>query len=106
MPIFQSKPKKIRAYQFTEELMCAAVLDHNPPAGVKVGYANTHPERREVYSAKLYVVTIHGQRTNIEIGDWIIEEPDGVHHYPCKPDIFEKSYEPAIDGSLLASANR
>ena len=27
-------------------------------------------------------------------GDWIIT---GVHgeHYPCKPDIFEKTYEPA-----------
>lgn len=39
------------------------------------------------------VVTIHGQEANVVDGDWIIEEPDGKHHYPCKPDIFEQTYE-------------
>lgn len=35
--------------------------------------------------------TMHGN-----IGDWIIT---GVHgeQYPCKPDIFEKTYEPVTD---------
>jgi hypothetical protein len=42
-----------------------------------------------------YVETIHGQRTDIESGDWIIMEPDGIHAYPCKPSIFEATYEPA-----------
>ncbi len=41
-----------------------------------------------------FVTTIHGQRTSVELGDWIITEPDGVHHYPCKPDIFAATYEP------------
>ncbi len=40
-----------------------------------------------------YVVTIHGQETEIEIGDYIIREPDGVHYYPCQPEIFEKRYK-------------
>jgi len=40
-----------------------------------------------------YVITIHGQETNVVDGDWIIQEPDGEHYYPCKPDIFEASYE-------------
>lgn len=41
-----------------------------------------------------HVHTIHeGQLVNLEVGDWIIPEPDGVHYYPCKPDIFEKTYE-------------
>ena len=40
-----------------------------------------------------YVITIHGQKTEVVDGDWIIEEPDGKHHYPCKPDIFEATYE-------------
>lgn len=40
------------------------------------------------------VVTMHGQETNVVAGDWIITEPDGIHHYPCKPEVFEKSYEP------------
>lgn len=40
-----------------------------------------------------YVVTIHGQDATIVDGDWIILEPDGEHAYPCKPDIFEATYE-------------
>jgi len=39
--------------------------------------------------------TIHGQSTHINPGDWIIQEADGVHWYPCKPDIFAATYEPA-----------
>lgn len=41
-----------------------------------------------------YVVTAHGQKTLVTPGDWIIAEPDGRGYYPCKPDIFEKTYEP------------
>lgn len=41
-----------------------------------------------------WVETIHeGQRVEIKEGDFIIPEPDGIHYYPCKPDIFEKTYE-------------
>lgn len=39
------------------------------------------------------VTTIHEQITKVAIGDWIIVEPDGEHHYPCKSDIFEATYE-------------
>lgn len=42
-----------------------------------------------------HVHTIHsGQIVNLEVGDYIIPELDGVHFYPCKPDIFEMTYEP------------
>lgn len=40
-----------------------------------------------------YVITIHGMKTPIAHGDYIVQEPDGVHYYPCKPDIFEKHYD-------------
>ena len=43
-----------------------------------------------------YVVTIHGQETDIVTGDWIIlENPpgDGTLAYPCKPDVFDRKYE-------------
>ena len=41
-----------------------------------------------------HVHTIHkGQTVKLEPGDWIIPEPDGKHFYPCKPDIFEATYE-------------
>lgn len=44
-----------------------------------------------------YVVTIHGERATLAPGDWVIREPDGEHYYPCKPDIFEATYE-AVEG--------
>lgn len=45
-----------------------------------------------------WVETIHkDQRVQIVDGDWVIPEPDGIHFYPCKPDIFEKTYEPVED---------
>lgn len=41
-----------------------------------------------------HVHTIHkNQMVKLEVGDWIIPEPDGEHFYPCKPDIFENTYE-------------
>ncbi len=47
----------------------------------------THP------SGYAHVVTIHGEHAKVVPGDWVITEPDGVHHYPCKPDIFAATYE-------------
>lgn len=42
--------------------------------------------------------TIHqGQRVDLEIGDWIIPEPDGIHYYPCKNGVFERTYEPLVN---------
>lgn len=41
-----------------------------------------------------YVTTIHGERAHLADGDWMILEPDGQHAYPCKPDIFARTYEP------------
>lgn len=46
-----------------------------------------------------YVTTIHGDDAPIVDGDWIIREPDGIHFYPCKPDIFEATYEPAEEAA-------
>lgn len=43
-----------------------------------------------------YVITIHGQNTRVAEGDMIMPEPDGIHFYPCKPDIFEKTYEAVV----------
>jgi len=40
-----------------------------------------------------YVITIHNQRAYLAPGDWIIPEPKEGLYYPCKPDIFENTYE-------------
>ena len=47
---------------------------------------------------KPHVHTIHNnQIVELEVGDYIIPEPDGEHFYPCKPDIFKQTYEPVSE---------
>ena len=41
----------------------------------------------------LYIKTLEGEM-HASPGDWIITGVNG-EQYPCKPDIFEKTYEPA-----------
>lgn len=42
---------------------------------------------------ELAIVTLEGIH-KVSFGDWIIQGVQG-ELYPCKPDIFEKTYEPA-----------
>mgnify|MGYP001560338316 CR=1 FL=1 len=96
MPKFRKKPVVIEAEQFTQEQVEAYMFDKVPlPRGVNFGSAHTHPPTRRIYSTHFTVMTIHGERATIVPGDWIMPEPDGVHFYPCKPDIFAATYEPA-----------
>lgn len=44
---------------------------------------------------KPHVHTIHDdQAVYLELGDFIVPEPDGEHYYPVKPAIFRAKYEP------------
>ena len=41
-----------------------------------------------------HVHTIHNnQIVNLEVGDWIVPEPDGEHYYPIKPEILADTYD-------------
>jgi hypothetical protein len=42
-----------------------------------------------------HVHTIHNdQVVFLELGDFVVPEPDGEHYYPIKPAIFAAKYEP------------
>lgn len=78
---FRKKPIVIEAEQFDAE--CQPY-----PAGVCTkpcldgGWISPH------------VHTIHNnQAVRLSDRDWIIPEPDGVHFYPCKDEIFRDTYE-------------
>ena len=45
--------------------------------------------------ASVVIDTLEGQMVALP-GDWIIRGVQG-EHYPCKPDIFEATYEPVGD---------
>ena len=48
----------------------------------------------EAYSDCLIIHTLEGNH-RVNVGDWIIRGVKG-EFYPCKPDIFEQTYEPII----------
>lgn len=82
MAFYRKKPVVVEAEQFWPE--------KKPwPKGVSKGTGCMG--EGNIYTT--YVTTIHEQQTRVVAGDWIIIEPDGSHAYPCKPDIFEATYE-------------
>ena len=89
---YRKKPVVIEAVQFTEEMRNAIVLDGAEcPAGVQRGATNWHQKDRKVYRADFYIQTLEG-RMEVSLGDWIITGVKG-ERYPCKPDIFEATYD-------------
>lgn len=77
MPKFRSKQKIIDAEQLVDKA--------KPPRGIRVDNGGN-----------LYVETIQGQQVNVKVGEWIVDEGDGVHFYPIADDIFKgpKGYDP------------
>lgn len=84
MPQFRKKPVVVEAVKLTDE-----ALDAEHPSELHIPGVGYDPVHREAL-----VTTIHGDKLFVHVGEWIITEPDGKHHYPCKPDIFEATYEP------------
>ena len=74
MAKYRKKPVVVEAVQYNHP--------STAPSGVFIGIGG-----------EAWVVTIHGQAAKVVPGDWIISEVDGEHHYPCKPWIFEATYE-------------
>jgi len=48
-----------------------------------------------VWGAVLVISTLEGEM-RARVGDWIIKGVAG-EFYPCKPDIFDQTYEPALE---------
>ncbi|MDM7529985.1 hypothetical protein [Lacticaseibacillus paracasei] len=85
---YRKKPVEIEAIQFADDpdtlIKINDVLGLDP---VNVSYED--PD-----NPVLKIPTLEGVMT-AQVGDYIIK---GVHgeFYPCKPDIFEETYEPSI----------
>ena len=96
MPFFQKKPVVIEARQLTND-NASEILD----------WINSSSTQRYSFLGELYVDVLTRSVLqpllirNLEgdheatIGDWIIKGVKG-EFYPCKPDIFEMTYQPLI----------
>lgn len=85
MPKFRKKPVVIEAVQITD-----ATFDAPHPNPEHVGGVRYYLGERVVR-----IKTLEGEMVG-QIGDWIITGVKG-EKYPCKPDIFEATYEPVED---------
>jgi hypothetical protein len=83
---FRKKPVVIEAVQFTEPVgQCAPAILEMTDFAVAIARHEGRPI--------VLISTLEGEM-RAELGDWIIKGIKG-EFYPCKPDIFEETYEPA-----------
>ena len=91
--MFRKKPVVVEAVQFTEDLALRMLVDKETgPFGLQAS-GTYHPGNRTISRAWIGIKTLEGVM-HAEVGDWIIRGVQG-ELYPCKPDIFEKTYEAA-----------
>lgn len=87
MPKFRKKPVVIEAVRYTEDSR-SRLIEWCEPRHTFMDDDGCLCE-----SAHLFIQTAEGEM-RAELGDWIIRGVKG-EFYPCKPDIFEATYEPA-----------
>jgi hypothetical protein len=96
---YRKKPVVIEAFQMTPE---RRVDNADWPAWLGKAWneergkpGSLYPKVEGTADGLLAIATLEGEHL-VSWGDWIIQ---GVHGelYPCKPDIFDKTYEPAGD---------
>ena len=80
MAKYRKKPVVIDAVQYDGD------TGHLP-------YEFGHEITRSTVGGSCFISTLEGEM-ECRVGDWIIRGVKG-EHYPCKPDIFAATYDPA-----------
>ena len=92
---FRKKPVVIEAFKFDGDLMDTNGDYYVPDWAVSAyrhGVLYFDSEKPIYPPCELFIRTLEGNMM-ANVGDWIIQGVNG-ELYPCKPDIFEKTYEP------------
>lgn len=85
MPYFRKKPVVIEAIKYQAEIGNNRIMNWLAQQGASImGWLFLNGE--------ITIPTLEGNMKASD-GDWIIRGVNG-EFYPCKPDIFEKTYEP------------
>lgn len=87
---YRKKPVVIEAIQWDETMPTLQKL-----RSIGMSVASYSHRMSEVWS--LRITTLEGTM-NVSKGDWIIKGVKG-EFYPCKPDVFEATYEPVTANS-------
>ena len=93
MPMFRKKPVVIEAIQFNKEGDHPAVKRAYFDESGKCRWCEGDSQHINVYACRSgwYIPTLEGGH-EVTPKDWIITGVQG-EQYPCKPDIFEATYE-------------
>lgn len=94
MAKYRKKPVVIEAFQYDGDLIDSNCRYYVPKWAVKaykegIIYFKAHAMLN--HPSDLYIKTLEGDH-HASVGDYIIQGVQG-EIYPCKPDIFEKTYE-------------
>lgn len=99
---FRKKPVVIEAFQMTEE---RRINNTNWPEWMHRAWSferglpgSLYPTDEGTCDGTLSIGTLEGQHL-VSWGDWIIKGVKG-ELYPCKPDIFEQTYEPVSETNI------
>lgn len=94
MPTFRKRPVQVEAIQWNGEVepdhpqwLRTALTDNGLEAAPNSAWIGPHAR----YKNRLYIRTLEGVMMAVP-GDWVIRGVKG-ELYPCKPDIFEATYE-------------
>lgn len=86
MAQYRKRPVVIEAEHFTNE---------NKNRAFNFVTCNVYADKDSDGNPTMKIQTLEGEMTAV-LGDWIIRGVKG-EFYPCKPDIFAKTYEKAED---------
>lgn len=84
---FRKKPIVIEAFQLDGDMI--------DPLFVEAGHYPVTVKGITYYPDYAEIATLEGTM-KADIGDWIITGVNG-EQYPCKPDIFQKTYEEVVE---------
>lgn len=95
--LYRKKPVVIEAMQFDGTPKAFEVV------GMFCGQAAIYVEVDHVQSVA--IKTLEGTSYNVTKGDWIIKGIKG-EFYPCKPDIFQATYEPCKENPIVGISEK
>lgn len=88
MKKYKKKPVVIEAMEFTTNNEAGS-----PTMDAIINWANQGQTKPQAWhnGTSIYINTLEGEM-RADVGDFIIKGVNG-EFYPCKPDVFEKTYE-------------
>lgn len=93
---YRKKPVAIEAFQYDGDLKGSDGQYYVPDWAVKALEDGTmYYGELDGQPGELFIKTLEGVH-HASVGDYIIQGVNG-ELYPCKPDIFEKTYEAVVD---------